>query len=109
MSLRKEQSAFARDIVRLLTYASAKGYEYTFGEAERTKEMQEIYVKTGKSKTYNSNHLRRTAMDIFFFKDGALTYDIPDLGRFWEELDTKNSWGGNWKTFKDAPHFERRP
>lgn len=109
MTLREQQSAFARDIVRLLTYASAKGYEYTFGEAARTAEQQEIYVRTGKSKTYNSNHLRRTAMDIFFFKEGQLTYDVPELGKFWEELDPKNSWGGFWTSFKDAPHFERRP
>jgi hypothetical protein len=95
--------------VRLLTYASALGYEYTFGEAERTKEMQEIYIKTGKSHTYNSNHLRRCAVDLFFFKDGELTYNVPELGKFWEEIDPKNSWGGNWKSFKDAPHFERRP
>lgn len=109
MTLREEQSAFARDIVRLLTFASAKGYEYTFGEAERTKEQQEIYVKTGRSKTMNSNHLRRCAMDIFFFKDGEQTYATQDLGSFWEDLDPKNSWGGSWTSFKDAPHFERRP
>jgi hypothetical protein len=23
-------------------------------------------------------------------------------------LNSKNSWGGNWKSFKDIPHFERR-
>lgn len=109
MTLREEQSAFARDVVRLLTFASAKGYEYTFGEAERTREMQELYVKQGKSKTMNSNHLRRCAIDLFFFKDGELTYDIETLGRFWEDLDSKNQWGGFWTTFKDAPHFERRP
>lgn len=108
MGLRDEQSAFARDIVRLLTYASAAGYEYTFGEALRTPEQQMIYVNTGRSQTMNSNHLKKLAFDIFFFKDGVLTYDVPDLGKYWEQLDPKNSWGGFWSSFKDKPHFERR-
>ena len=29
------------------------------------------------------------------------------LGKYWESLDEKNTWGGSWTTFKDAPHFER--
>jgi hypothetical protein len=46
-----------------------------------------------------------------FFKGGALIYDIKVLapiGAYWESLNTKNSWGGNWNSFKDVPHFERR-
>jgi hypothetical protein len=109
MSLRREQSAFARDIVRLLLYADAQGYEYTFGEFERPIEMQKLHVAAGRSQTMNSNHLRRCAADIYFFRDGKLTFNIEDLGRFWESLDPKNRWGGNWKTFKDVPHFERQP
>jgi hypothetical protein len=30
------------------------------------------------------------------------------VGDHWESLDPKNSRGGNWKSFKDLPHFERR-
>jgi hypothetical protein len=33
---------------------------------------------------------------------------LKPVGEFWESLDTKNSWGGNWNSFKDVPHFERR-
>jgi len=51
MSLREEQSKFASDIVRLLSWASDAGYEYTFGEALRTPEQQAVYVRTG-SKEY---------------------------------------------------------
>ena len=108
MNLRAEQSKFARDIRRLLTYAEMQGYEYTFGEFERPLEMQQLHVAAGRSKTMNSQHLRRLAADIFFFKDGQLTYNIQDLGEFWEKLDPTNVWGGHWKTFKDMPHFERR-
>jgi hypothetical protein len=106
MSLRYEQSQFSRDIVRLLTYAAGHGYEFTFGEAERPIEMQRIHFAAGRSKTMNSMHLKRCAFDIHFFKDGQLCY--PDeLGQFWERLDPKNQWGGNWVSFKDKPHFQR--
>jgi len=47
-----------------------------------------------------------------FVKDGVLTYDIAvlrPLGEYWQSLHPKNSWGGFWKSFKDVPHFERRP
>lgn len=108
MSLGQEQQLFARDFVKLLSFAFEHGYEARIGELERPVEMQKIYVQTGRSKTMNSNHLRKCAGDIHFFKDGKLCYP-PEIGAFWESLSPKNSWGGNWKSFKDAPHFERRP
>lgn len=108
MGLRDEQSAFARDIVKLLTFASERGYEFTFGEFERPVEMQKLHVAAGRSKTMNSRHLVRCAADIYFFRDGKLTYEVDDLGRYWESLSPKNSWGGFWESFKDKPHFERK-
>jgi hypothetical protein len=81
LSLRKEQSAFARDVARLLVYATGQGYEYTLGEAERPIEMQRIHFAAGRSKTMNSMHIKRCAIDIHFFKEGVLCY--PDeLGTF---------------------------
>jgi len=62
-------------------------------------------------KTMNSNHRKRLAIDFNFFINGHLTYDktkIQALGDYWESLDEHNSWGGNWKSFLDVPHFERR-
>lgn len=109
MSLREEQSAFVRDVVKLLAHAISSGYDVTFGEALRTPEQQRFYVQAGRSQTMQSNHLRKCAIDLNFFRNGELTYDTPDLGAFWESLNPKNSWGGNWKSFKDKPHFERRP
>ena len=34
--------------------------------------------------------------------------EIENDAAFWESLNQKNSWGGNWASFKDVPHFERR-
>jgi hypothetical protein len=111
MSLVREQAAFLLDVSRLVNKATELGFVVTGGELFRTQEQQQIYMKTGRSKTMNSLHLRRCAIDLNFFKDGKLTYDIPTLkpvGDYWESLDPKNKWGGNWKSFKDVPHFERR-
>lgn len=109
MSLVKEQNKFLLDVAELIQYADNIGIVLTGGELFRTKEQQSIYVNTGKSKTFNSKHLKRLAIDFNFFIDGFLTYDkekLQALGDFWECLDKKNRWGGNWK-FVDTPHFER--
>jgi len=110
MNLNTEQAAFLLDACKLITYATEQGFAVTGGELSRTPEQQAIYVKTGRSKTMNSIHLKRCAIDLNFFKDGKLTYDIPTLkpvGDYWESLHPKNEWGGNWKSFKDVPHFQR--
>lgn len=111
MSLVAEQAAFLRDVRKLLAKADELGIVVTGGELYRTPEQQEIYVKTGRSKTMHSIHLKRCAIDLNFFQNGRLTYDktlIKPLGDYWESLDPKNRWGGNWTRFVDVPHFERR-
>lgn len=107
MTLGKHQEAFVRDLVKLLSHAHAKGYEARLGEVERTVEQQKLYMASGRSKTMNSMHLKKCAADIHFTKDGVLCYP-QELGDYWESLNPLNRWGGNWKTFKDRPHFERR-
>ena len=111
MSLVTEQAAFLLDAAKLIQKATELGFTVTGGELARTPEQQAIYVKTGRSKTMASNHIKRCAIDLNFFRDGKLCYDIATLkpvGDYWESLNPKNSWGGNWKSFKDVPHFERR-
>lgn len=111
MSLRHEQSTFARDLADLLKWAFAHGYEVTIGEVQRTVEQQQVYLKTGRSKTMNSMHLKKCAADLFFFKDGKLLAtreEMQGIGNYWEQMRAENSWGGNWASFKDIPHFERR-
>ena len=106
MTLGDHQEEFALDIVRLLTEATARGYRYRLGEFERTVEQQKLYVETGRSKTMESDHIKKCAADIHFFKQGRLCYP-QELGDLWESMSRYNRWGGNWKSFKDAPHFER--
>lgn len=110
MSLSQEQAAFLLDACKLIQYATEQGWMVTGGELARTTEQQQIYLKTGRSKTMLSNHLKRCAIDLNFFKDGKLVWDraqIAPLGAYWESLNPKNRWGGNFKSLVDVPHFER--
>jgi len=112
-----QQNAFLMDVVKLLTEAWRLGFVVSGGELFRTIEQQRLYVEQGRSKTMASRHLERMAIDLNFFvpdENGKpeLTYQrekLQGLGDFWESLAPgKNVWGGNWATFKDTPHFERR-
>ena len=110
MSLVKEQAAFLLDVARLINKATELGFVVTGGELARTPEQQAIYVKTGRSKTMQSIHLKRCAIDLNFFKDGQIIWDkgiLAPLGAYWESLHPKNRWGGNFKSLVDCPHFER--
>lgn len=110
MSLVTEQAAFLLDFCKLVQKADELGFTVTSGELLRTQEQQEIYYKTGRSKTMNSNHLRKLAGDLNFFSNDKLTYnnkDLQVLGDYWESLHKFNRWGGNFKNINDTPHFER--
>jgi D-alanyl-D-alanine dipeptidase len=111
MSLVAEQFQFIKDVAKLIQFCEQQGLVITAGELYRPPEMQKIYVQTGRSKTMNSKHGQRCAIDLNFFKDGKLIYDVAVLrpvGEYWQSLSPKNSAGMFWKSFKDVPHFERR-
>ena len=110
MPLVNEQAEFLLDAVKLILKASEMGFTLTGGELYRSLEQQQIHFKNGRSKTMKSNHLVRCAIDLNFFKDGKLTYDkalLKPIGDYWESLNPKNRWGGNFNSLVDVPHFER--
>jgi hypothetical protein len=114
MTLGEHQEAFSRDLLRLLLEVQRRGYQVRLGEAMRTEDQQRIYFQTGKSKTMDSMHLKKCAIDLHFTQFGVISYP-PEFGKFWESLDPLNRWGGNfdrdWNRsdgFIDSPHFERK-
>src|SRR5690242_19312946 len=120
MSLREKQSLFVFNIHLLIEWAYRNGFELTFGEVYRTAEQQAIYLASGISKTQNSRHLVRLAVDFNIFRNGLLInspIDIKPLGDYWVTLNTDNVWGGDFnrnhsvldETFKDPYHFETKP
>jgi predicted chitinase len=112
----REQSVFLLHVCELVRKAGELGFSASAGELYRTPEQQALHVRNGRSTTMASQHLKRLAIDLNFFRDGAdgrplLVYDVETLrplGQYWEGLDGANRWGGHWTTFKDTPHFERR-
>tara|TARA_B110000977_G_scaffold10362_2_gene13509 strand:+ start:2033 stop:2413 length:381 start_codon:yes stop_codon:yes gene_type:complete len=85
--------------------------DFSVIEGIRNIERQRQLVKEGKSTTLNSRHLTGHAVDMVPYP-----VDWEDLERFEsmavamklaaEELEIPIVWGGDWKTFYDAPHFE---
>ena len=114
MSLVQEQSEFLLDVAKLILFAHTKGWRVTGGELFRTLEQQKIHYNAGRSKTMDSYHLKRLAIDLNFFKPKSVmpTYNKSELemfGQYWEDLNPVNRWGGNFSAdFEDTPHFERR-
>lgn len=82
-------------------------------EGIRSKERQAQLVAQGASKTMNSRHLTGHAIDLAPILGGELRWDWPlfskiatAMKRAAEDLGVSIVWGGDWRTFKDGPHFE---
>ena len=87
--------------------------DFGISEGMRTKERQQILYDTGKSQTMNSRHLTGHAVDVYAWKDGAVSWEFEDYETinvaFSQAAKLTNIlyvWGGSWKSFKDGPHFE---
>ena len=126
MTLREKQSLFLKNAAKLILFAYENGYELTGGELLRTKEQQLLYFegfkldrigsnlklfKTApKSKTMNSRHLQKLAIDINLFKDGKYLTDAESfkpLHEYWKTLHPDNHSGYEWGW--DFNHFEMKP
>ena len=87
------------------------GVDFTVIEGIRNINRQRELFKAGKSTTMNSRHITGHAVDMV-----PWPVDWEDLERFEtmaeamktaaEELEIPIVWGGDWKSFYDAPHFE---
>lgn len=123
MGLRQKQSIFALNISKLIVWAYQNGYEITLGEAKRTRSQQYLYfygytiqrisgflklVKSRRlSKTMNSFHLKKLALDINVFIDGKYRTDkeaFKPLAEYWRSLHPDNVSGYDWDY--DMNHFQ---
>ncbi|MGH8552841.1 MAG: M15 family metallopeptidase [Methylococcales bacterium] len=63
--------------------------------------------KVTNSRGGQSNHNFGIAWDIGIFKNGAYLAESPLYGKAAEiGLTDELEWGGNWKRFKDRPHYQ---
>lgn len=117
MTLGENQEIFSRHVAQLINRAIELGFGVRLGEVLRTPEQQKLYFNSGASKTMNSQHLKKLAIDLNLIVNGRLatSTEIRPLGKWWESLDVNNRWGGSWRgaveagssNFIDSPHFER--
>lgn len=87
--------------------------DFAIVDGIRTIEEQRELFKKGATKTMNSRHLTGHAVDIAPYVNGRLRWDWPLFYPIAKavkdaafEDNIKIVWGGDWKTFPDAPHFE---
>ena len=85
-------------------------------EGLRTMERQRYLVKTGKSRTLKSYHLRGKAIDFVAMPDGKVSWDLKDYKTIVEKafkpaakalgLSDRIVYGIYWKSIVDGPHVE---
>jgi peptidoglycan L-alanyl-D-glutamate endopeptidase CwlK len=102
------------DLVRVMERAiCCSPIDFTVLEGMRTLARQKELMKAGATRTMNSRHLTGHAVDIAPFIDGEVRWDWPLYHQL--ALVVKKAaadekvpiqWGGDWKSFKDGPHWE---
>lgn len=105
------------DLVRLVRATAEDwtrdGLGIIVTEGVRTHTRQAELYKAAATMTMNSRHLTGHAVDLAVTVHGDVRWDWPlymRLGALMKSnalrLGVKMVWGGDWKTFKDGPHFE---
>lgn len=87
--------------------------DFTVLEGLRTIERQKALRDAGASQTMNSRHLNGHAVDLGAWVDGQVDWSWPLYHKIADamkaagkELNIPIEWGGDWKRFKDGPHFQ---
>ena len=100
------------DLVKVIRRA-AKAGGFVVTEGLRTKARQAQLVKAGASRTMNSRHITGHAIDVAALVNGEVRWDWPLYAAIAvrvkaaaKDLGVPITWGGDWKSFRDGPHFE---
>lgn len=111
------------ELVRVIMRAlEISPIDFTVLEGLRTVERQRKLVAQGASKTMNSRHITGHAVDLapFLDTDGDGDQEIswawphyhklaPVIKQAAKDCGVAITWGGDWKSFKDGPHWELNP
>ena len=102
------------DLIKVVDLAIKKSeVDFMVIEGLRTVERQkELYAK-GATRTMKSRHIHGFAVDLAAVVGGKVEWSWPLYPKIAKamkeaaaELNIPIVWGGDWKTFKDGPHFE---
>lgn len=102
------------DLVRVVERAIAiTEVDFVVLEGLRTRARQEQLLKAGASRTMNSRHITGHAVDLGAWVNKEVRWDWPLYAKIATamkqaatELNVPITWGGDWRTFKDGPHYE---
>jgi peptidoglycan L-alanyl-D-glutamate endopeptidase CwlK len=105
------------DLVKVVELAIQKTtVNFIVTEGLRTLARQKELVAAGASKTMRSRHLTGHAVDLAAIVGKEVRWDWPLYGKLAvamkdaaAELKIAIQWGGDWKTFRDGPHFQLDP
>jgi peptidoglycan LD-endopeptidase CwlK len=82
-------------------------------EGLRTQDRQRQLVASGASRTMNSRHITGHAVDLMPIGPNGPAFDWPLYDQLGpavklaaDKLGIALDWGGDWKSFRDGPHFE---
>lgn len=99
------------EVMKVARETSPVPFEIT--EGLRDRERQRYLVKTGKSRTMNSYHLRGDAVDVVAMPGGAVSWNLADYRKIAAAVQKAAkaagvtvTWGGTWKSIVDGPHFQ---
>ena len=102
------------DLVKVVERAiDLSPVDFTVLEGLRSPERQQTLVASGASQTLNSRHITGHAVDLGAWVDNQVDWSWPLYHKIANamkaaanELGVSIVWGGDWRTFKDGPHFE---
>ncbi|WP_309646607.1 M15 family metallopeptidase [Phenylobacterium sp.] len=102
------------DLVRVMKRAiSCSTLDFSIIEGMRTLATQKKYFAAGATRTMNSRHLTGHAVDVAPYVDGVIRWDWPlyyEMAKVIKKAAAEEKvpvqWGGDWKSFKDGPHWE---
>lgn len=102
------------DLVRIVKKAAdISDLDFTVLEGLRTVERQKQLFAQKATKTMNSRHLTGHAVDLAPMIGGKISWDWPLYHRLAKTVKAAAAverlpvqWGGDWRTFKDGPHWE---
>lgn len=102
------------DLRRVMDRAIATtDIDFTVLEGLRAMSRQRKLVASGASRTLRSRHLTGHAVDIAPLVDGKVSWDwpiyhrlAPTIKKAAQDVGVKIEWGGDWRSFKDGPHWQ---
>lgn len=102
------------DLVKVVKRAiGISEVDFTVLEGLRTLTRQKQLLAAGATKTLNSRHLTGHAVDLGALVAGSVRWDWPlyykiaaAMKQAAAELSIPVEWGGDWRSFKDGPHWQ---